>query len=127
MSSRNMLSITLISHSCARRCKAIYFESFVSSIDQKKTSLDPLRQISPHLHLRKHPPQYDCYTDIQSRKNCCTSRSLPLIKKGKKQTWMKMILMTMQNHGMQYPTSPMQTTKQRKWSFSYLLTVSKSM
>ena len=105
--------------------KAIYCENFASSIDQeKKYSLDPLRQISPHLHLQKRLRQYDCYTDIQSRKNCCKARSLPLIRKGMKQTWMKTI-MTMQNHGTQYPTSPMQITKQRKSFFSYLLTVSK--
>ena len=62
--------------------------------------------------------------DILSRRNCCTSRSLPLIKKRMKQTWMTTIL-TMQNHGTQYPTSPMQITKQRRSSFSYLLTVGK--
>lgn len=104
--------------------KAICCESFAFSIDQEKNSLDPLRQISLHLHLRRHRRQYDCYTDIQSRKNCCTSRSLPLIRKGMKQTWMKTI-MTMRNHGTQYPTSPMQITKQRKSSFYCLLTVSK--
>lgn len=32
---------------------------------------------------------------------------------------------TMQNHGTQYPTSPMQITKQKKSSFYCLLTVSK--
>ena len=87
---------------------------------EKKNSLDQLRQISPHLHLRKHPRQYDCYMVTQLRKNYCTSSFLPLLKKGRKQTWMK----TMQNHGRQYPISPMQITKQRKLCFSYLLTVS---
>jgi hypothetical protein len=86
-------------------------------LTQKKNSLDRLRQISPHLHLRKHPRQYDCYMVIQLQKNYCTSSFL---QKGRKQTWMK----TMQNHGRQYPISPMQITKQRKPSFSYLLTVS---
>ena len=104
--------------------KTICCKSFTFSIDQrKKYSLDPLRQIFPRLHLRRHLRQYDCYTGTQSRKNCCTSRSL-LIKKGRKQIWMKTIMM-MQNHGTQYPTSPMQITKQRKSSFSYLLTVNK--
>ena len=91
---------------------------------KQKNSLDPLRQISPHLHPRKHPQQYDCYTDIRSRKNCCTSKSLPLTKKEKERIWTKTII-TIQNHGTQHLTSPMQITKQRKSSFSYLLTVSK--
>lgn len=92
-------------------------------LTRQKNSLDPLRQISQHLHLRKHSRQYDCYMDIQSRKNYCTSRFLPQIKKGKKRTWMKTIV-TMQNHGMQNPTSPMPIIKQRNMSFFYLLTVS---
>ena len=85
--------------------------------------MDLLHLISPHLHLRKHQRQSDCYMDIQSRKNYSTSSFLPLVKKRKKQTWMKTIV-TMQNHGTQHPTSPMPITNQRKPSSSYLLTVS---